>query len=773
MNTRQPKNPAPPPASITLRDVYYVLFRHKWLTAVLVAMGVVGSLVVYENWLYQFPYISEAKLDILYIQDTKVPTPIDGNANVRSPDDRGANILNTELEMLRSLDPAMQVATVLGQEKMEKILGKALPSNSVNNYYALAAVGNQILANLTAEVPLKSDVILLHYKASDPELARQVLFELISAYKSNYVTNHFLMGASEEVLQEQVDKSKNHLQETMNDLEAEKVKLGITSVPDFKKSLTDQLFKTQESVNQVRTEMAETEAIIRDLQAQNPATMTNASATNSMTNVLAVAPSDSPTPDILAKYQNLSANLSAKRAEEERLLSQFSTNTLRVQNAQQQRAAAEAEVQRFEAQNPGLIASKSNVPGSPLGPSADPMAVLRLNETKEHSLQARFKELISQLDVIQTNAIRLDHAEDTITKLETEKEVADAKYKHYLASQEQARIDAANGNKVSNITTVEQPTPGARDGTKMRKATAAVLGAFLALAFGLPFLIEMVLDQSFKLPMDVKARIDAPFFITIPMTNGRHKLADLKRANPAALLTANGATALEAEAGDGLLPPSTRAPLAPCEERRELRPFFEALRDRLMTYFEMINLTHKPKLVAVTSCGEGAGVTTTAAGLAASLSEIGEGNVLLVNMSARDGEAHHFYKGKLGAGIEEVLARGKRDQAQVQDHLYVVKEMGSGDSLPRVLPKRFSHLVPLMKASDYDYIIFDMPPMSEISITPRLARFMDMVLLVIESEKTSHEAGIRAAALLAESKTNVGLVLNKNRSYLPKRLQNT
>jgi hypothetical protein len=32
---------------------------------------------------------------------------------------------------------------------------------------------------------------------------------------------------------------------------------------------------------------------------------------------------------------------------------------------------------------------------------------------------------------------------------------------------------------------------------------------------------------------------------------------------------------------------------------------------------------------------------------------------------------------------------------------------------------------------------------------------------------------MRAASLLAESKTNVGLVLNKNRSYLPKRLQNT
>jgi len=87
-----------------------------------------------------------------------------------------------------------------------------------------------------------------------------------------------------------------------------------------------------------------------------------------------------------------------------------------------------------------------------------------------------------------------------------------------------------------------------------------------------------------------------------------------------------------------------------------------------------------------------------------------------------------------------------------------------------MLPKRFSHLVSKMKASDYDYIIFDMPPVTQISVTPRLARFMDMVLLVVESEKTNRDVAQRAAALLSESRANVGVVMNKNRSYVPKRL---
>ena len=115
-----------------------------------------------------------------------------------------------------------------------------------------------------------------------------------------------------------------------------------------------------------------------------------------------------------------------------------------------------------------------------------------------------------------------------------------------------------------------------------------------------------------------------------------------------------------------------------------------------MTYFEMINLTHKPKLVAVTSCREGAGVTSTAAGLASSLSETGDGNVLLVNMNVRDGEAHHFYKGKLNCGLDDVFEKGTRESALVQGHLYVAKELPER----RPAPPHFAQTVQSFAAQD-------------------------------------------------------------------------
>jgi len=235
----------------------------------------------------------------------------------------------------------------------------------------------------------------------------------------------------------------------------------------------------------------------------------------------------------------------------------------------------------------------------------------------------------------------------------------------------------------------------------------------------------------------------------------------------------NGSKQLAVQAGAGPVAETKNgAPgttdIAPWDPRHVLRPFCETLRDRLIAFFDINNLTHKPKLVAVTSCSPGAGVSTVATGLAASLSETGEGNVLLVNMGEKDGAVHQFYKGDLACGLDEFLEKSNRENALVQDKLYVVSENPNSNGLPVPLPRRFKNLVPKLRASDYDYIIFDMPAVTQVSITPRLARFMDFVVMVVESENTNRDVVKQACSVLSESKTNVGVVLNKGRNYLPK-----
>ena len=91
--------------------------------------------------------------------------------------------------------------------------------------------------------------------------------------------------------------------------------------------------------------------------------------------------------------------------------------------------------------------------------------------------------------------------------------------------------------------------------------------------------------------------------------------------------------------------------------------------------------------------------------------------------------------------------------------------------LQKIVPLQFSRFVPKLKASDYDYIIFDMPPVGQTSVTAKVARYMDMVLMVVESEKTDRDVAKRAGLLLAESNATVATVLNKQKTYVPRWLQ--
>ena len=288
---------------------------------------------------------------------------------------------------------------------------------------------------------------------------------------------------------------------------------------------------------------------------------------------------------------------------------------------------------------------------------------------------------------------------------------------------------------------------------KFKKKVAMVAAGGIGFGLALAFLIEMFLDRSVRRPSEIEARLRLPLYVTIPDA-ARNALGRIDGRGR--LQLGNGAT-------------DAKTVLAAWNRQHPLRPYYQGLRDRLMVYFETNNLNHKPKLVAFTSCGDGAGVSSTASGLAASLSETGDGNVLLVNMTGNQGSAQQFYKGQT-CSLDDALATDTKKDALIDGNLYAVTEHAGDEKMPTHLPKRLKTLMPKLKASDYDYIIFDMPPVSQISPTPKLAQFMDMVLMVVESEKTDRDVVKRATDLLAESKANVGIVLNKSHNYVPRQL---
>jgi len=374
-------------------------------------------------------------------------------------------------------------------------------------------------------------------------------------------------------------------------------------------------------------------------------------------------------------------------------------------------------------------------------------------KAKVAGTQAKIEALNSRLRDVQQRTKKLSELAPQIEDLERKREMDEANYKYFAASLEKARIDEAlDPSKMPNISAVQRPSPPVLETKKRDKIALALVGGGVALGIALALLRGMVLNQTVGRPLQLETQLHIPLMLSIPYRNGHFALPrNGSPANPGALTTGR-----------------RHVKLAPWETDHFIRPYCDAIRDRLGLYFELNHLTHKPKLVGVTSVSEEGGTSTLAAGLAASLSETNDGKVLLVDVNLGPEEVHSFFKGKPAYPLNKAL-KPSDSIASASDNLYLATVGSPNTGGPAQLGlKKFFDMMPNMKASDFDYIIFDMPPLDQTSPTWGMAAFMDKLLLVVEAEKNNREAIKRSYGKLITERSNVSVVVNKTRSYVPK-----
>ena len=713
-------------------EVYFTLFRHKWKILFCSAAGILAAVALF---ILKPPlYESKTELDILYVVQGKSFSPPGEDANTVELNGPGYGIILTELKILQSLDVIMDAVQTIGAEK---ILAKAGGGSDTNRAAALIA------KNLVVDSSPGSSVIDVTLQHPDPTMVQPILSEIIGCYFRKHTQVHLGSVMSSDYSIHETNRLYKALAQTKVELRSAKNQAGVFSVDAADKSFEEELSQIRSRLYAAQTELAERKEMLR--------TTSDAPAVASpSTNIEMISLS----PKLVQDYQNVSARLELLRKKEQELLLQYTDQSVPIKDLRAQIAANEALKKKMENEEPRLARL-----GLPAGQPDHPLISLVNNEAQIAMLETRVKILTSQLSEIQSNAAKIDESKATIVELEQRQRRQEAELEYFLRNIEQARIDDMIGaGKAPNIGIIQSPSPPLKHWPKKYQKKAAIL-ALGGIAFGvlLAFFIEMFLDRSFKRPLEIEEKLHLPLFVSIPdfRQNG-FPFDQTKGKTPLLLTESTGAETSEAK------------PEAAWNRQHPVRRFCEGLRDRLIVHFDVKGVNHKPKLVGVTSCGRGAGVSSVAAGLASSLSETGDGNVLLVDMNIQGGAAQQFYKGKPGCGVDDVLKVEDRKEARVQENLYVAAEpVTSSDQLPAALPKHLLGLIPKLKASDYDYIIFDMPAVTQTSMTPRLARLMDMVLLVIESEKTNQNVAKKVISLLAESEANVSAVLNKTRSYVP------
>jgi len=367
-------------------------------------------------------------------------------------------------------------------------------------------------------------------------------------------------------------------------------------------------------------------------------------------------------------------------------------------------------------------------------------------------IEAKIGTLRTKLRDIQQKMKQLSELRPQMEALERKREMDEANYKYFAASLEKARIDEAlDPSKMPNISAVQRPSPPMLGTGKRNKIALGLAGGGIAMGIALALLRGLFLNRTVGRPLELETQLDIPLMLSIPYANGQFALPRSgSPTNPGALATRRH-----------------HPKLAPWEAGHFVRPYCDAIRDRLGLYFELNHLTHKPKLVGVTGFSEDAGISTLAAGLAASLSETNDGKVLLVDVNLGPEEVHPFFKGKPAYPLNAAL-KPNGAIASASENLYLAI-VGSPNTGPAQLGlKKFFDMMPNLKASDFDYIIFDMPPLQPTSPTWGMAAFMDKLLLVVEAEKNSREVIKRSYGKLLAERNNVAVVVNKVRSYVPK-----
>jgi polysaccharide biosynthesis transport protein len=651
---------------LNFNDILFILFRNKWK---IILCGMAGLIAAAGFYFLSPPvYESQAKLLVRYVVDRSAVDGLDSKEKTLGTPSEG--VILSEVEILTSSDLAVQVAEAIGVKRLT-------PKGTVADAAARISQGLKVVA-------LKdTNIISVRYQDADPKLAMQVLQELVNRYFDKHLEVHRSAGAFD-IVTRQTDQLRTQLSQTDEELKQLRAKAGITSLAETTTTIAVELTKGQEELDSSEAELASQQARVKEIERDLTAVDTK--------------PSDNATPQPtsaqIEEYRSLVSRLAQVRQTETELLSRYTEQNRSVKVKHAQIEDLERQRKSLEEKYPGLVGTASATGSTE---SARPDLVSEKARLVE--IGVRTEMLRSRLAETKERAKLLSEYGPRIAELERTKEVQETNYKYYEASLEKARVDETlDPSRMPNISAVQKPEMGLRTTRDvMKKIVLGLAGAGFAIGIGIALLIELVLDRTVKRSHELEAQLQIPLLLSIPYFSSKSLRLQLHDVGCDS----------DVAAGE-----SGREDVVPLTNGYLLRPFCEAIRDRLGLFFELNHMAHKPKLVAVTGLSKNAGASTLAAGLANALSDGTEGRVLLV------------------------------------------------DKPPAT--KRFYNMLMEFKTSDLDYVVFDMPSLGDTSATLPLASFMDTVLLVVEAEKNNRGAVKRAYTQLA-AKTKVSVVFNKSR----------
>jgi len=507
----------------SMRDVYFVLFRHKW-KIILFFLAVVMAVAVL-TWLSPEIYQSEAKLLIRMGREsvTLDPTAATGQIVANVVQQR-ENEVKSELEILNSRDLIERVVDAIGPDVFlkapEEINGKhsgpgrhtggsigqipgdllaAVKKPLAGLFNRLSNRDRAILAvtkSLGIEALKNSDIITISYEAKSRKLAQETIRQLIAFYLDKHIDVHNTPGSYEFFTQE-TDQLRDSLDKTEANLKDLKNRTGIASLDDQRHILLSRIGDLQRELEATEANLATSKARVSALEktlARLPKTLVLQQTTG---------------------YPNQGADLMRPKLyelelKEQDLLSRYTETSQPVQEIRRQIKEARSLLGKEERNRTQVTEGLNEA-------SKKVEVDLLAERANASSLQARANSLRSQLASSRGELKTMNDNELSFAETQRQVAVQEATYKKSLERLEQARIDhALEMVKISNISIVQPPSYPVKP-IRPRKALNMALGLFLGIigGIGLAFASEYV-DHTLKRPEDVEEKLKLSVLAAIP-----------------------------------------------------------------------------------------------------------------------------------------------------------------------------------------------------------------------------------------------------------------
>ena len=216
---------------MTLGDIYFVLFRRKWLILGFSMAGILAALAV--CLIYPPQYKSEAELSLSVLE----AKPIDVPGEETRPMNEPLNIINTEVEILQSLDLAQHVVQAMTPEK---ILARRSGADTNEAAYL-------VKKGVTVETAPGSSVIHITFQHPDREIVQPALSEIIDGYFIKHFTMRGGGGVFGDFLTNETARLRGELIQTEKQIRQAQSEAGVISTEDAKDAYSGRITETSGS----------------------------------------------------------------------------------------------------------------------------------------------------------------------------------------------------------------------------------------------------------------------------------------------------------------------------------------------------------------------------------------------------------------------------------------------------------------------------------------------------------------------------------------------